>query len=142
MSDIFDAKNLSPREQVSEWVNIKTNIGDNVSGTFQGWWEAAGQDGFKDQIGLAIKRTDGVIVGVNCGDNTYFRGKLATTQLGDEIGLRYEGDKDTGQIQKAKIIKFYNKSQTEREEKGEKSIGVEASVEAPSETPVETGPGF
>lgn len=133
MSDIFDSKNLSPREQVGEWVNIKTNVGDAVSGDFIGWWEVAAHGAFKQQLGVAIKRDDGVIAGVNLNDTDYFRGKLALAQVGDKIGLRYEGDKDTGQIQPAKIIKFYNKTQKEREDRGEKSVGTVASKETPAE---------
>lgn len=124
--DIFDQGNLSPREQVTDWVNIKKAVGDSVSGLFMGWWEVAAHAGFKEQLGIAIRQDDGKVFGVNLNDTEYFRGKLAVTQGGDSIGLRYEGDKDTGQMQPAKIIKFYNKSQTAREKDGVKSVGTVA----------------
>lgn len=123
MDDIFDTNALSARDQVSEWVKIKETIGDSVSGTFLGWWEVAPHDGFKAQIGIAIKTKEEKVVGVNVSDTSYMRGNILTTNIGDRIGLRYEGDKDTGQIQKAKIIKFYNPDRSKREKDGVKSEG-------------------
>lgn len=122
-TDIFDSSSLSARDQVVEWVNIRKNVGDKVAGIFQGWWISPARDGFKQQIGIALKREDGVVVGVNVTDTNYMRQRIEPTQVGDSVGLKYEGDKDTGNIQPAKIIKFYNPDLEERIKRGEKSVG-------------------
>lgn len=117
-ADIFSAKGLPAREQVSEWFNIKEKIGTKIAGVFQGWWiSPANKAGFKDQIGVALL-VDGKILGVSLGDTPYMRSRIEPSQVGDRVGLKYEGDKDTGQIQPAKIIKFYNPDLEERRAKG------------------------
>lgn len=117
-ASVFSASGLPPREQVSEWVNIKKNVGDKVHGIFMGWWiSPARQEGFKDQIGIAIKQGDKV-VGVSVGDTPYMRDRVQGSLPGDEVGLKYEGDKDTGKLQPAKIVKFYNPAMEERRKKG------------------------
>lgn len=119
MSNIFDKTSLPARDQVEDWANIKTNIGDSVSGQMIGWWTTPAKDGFKAQIGIAIKKEDdGKVVGVNVSDTQYMRDNVTCSQIGDRIGLRYEGDKDTGKPQPAKIIKFYNPDRAEREKNG------------------------
>ncbi len=108
-ADIFSQAGLPAREQVSDWFNIKKEIGTKIAGIFQGWWiSKANAEGFKDQIGIAIKLDDGKIVGVSLGDTPYMRSRIEPSQVGDRVGLKYEGDKDTGKPQPAKIIKFYN----------------------------------
>lgn len=119
-SDIFSDKGLPAREQVSEWINIKKNIGDRVFGVFLGWWVSpSNKAGFKDQLGVALKRDDGVIIGISVGDTSYMRSRLEPSEIGDEVGFKYEGDKDTGQIQPAKIVKFYNPALEERRASGQ-----------------------
>lgn len=124
--DIFSSAALSPRDQVSDWANIKKAVGDKVSGTFQGYWETPAKDGFKAQLGIAYRDAEGKVWGINVNDNSYFRSQIELSKAGDSIGLRYEGDKDTGQIQKAKIIKFYNPDLQAR-----KSSGVALGVTKP-----------
>lgn len=120
--EIFSSEALSARDQVTEWVNIKKNVGDKVSGVFLGFWESPAQNGFKAQLGLALKRKDEVVVGVNVTDTTYMRSRVEASKVGDRVGLQYVGEKDTGQIQKAKIVKYYNPDAEERNRKGEVSI--------------------
>lgn len=122
-ADVFNGDALSPRDQVSEWVNIKKNVGDKVSGIFMGWWESPAQNGFKAQLGIALRQNDGKVVGVNVTDTSYMRQRISPSQIGDRVGLKFEGEKDTGQIQKAKIIKFYNPDLEARNRKGEVSKG-------------------
>lgn len=118
--DIFSQAGLPAREQVTEWVKIKEKIGDKVSGIFMGWWVSkSNKPGFKDQIGIAIRLADGKVVGVSVGDTGYMRSRIEPSKVGDRVGLKYEGDKDTGQIQKAKIVKFYNPDLQARQEAGE-----------------------
>lgn len=118
--DIFSKSGLPAREQVAEWVNIKKSIGDKVFGTFMGWWiSPSNQAGFKDQIGVAIKNAEGKVIGVSVGDTSYMRSRIEPSQVGDRVGLKYEGDKDTGKPQPAKIVKFYNPDLEARREKGQ-----------------------
>lgn len=120
--DIFSKDNLSPRERITKWVNIKENIGDSISGTFLGYWEVPPKDGFKPQLALAIAQKDSEeVCGINVTDVSYMRSNLETTIVGDLIGLRYERDVDTGKPQKAKVIVFYNLSRKEREKSGIKT---------------------
>lgn len=117
--DIFSQSGLPAREQVSEWFNIKEAVGTKIAGLFQGWWiSPANKAGFKDQIGVALKLADGKIVGISLGDTPYMRSRIEPSQVGDRVGLKYEGDKDTGKPQPAKIIKFYNPDLEARREKG------------------------
>lgn len=125
-ADIFSGEGLSPRDRVSDWANIKKNIGDRVSGKFLGYWEVAARDGFKPQLGIAYEDASGKVWGINVNDNSYFRSQIELSQPGDAIGLKYEGDKDTGQIQKAKIIKFYNPALQAR-----KAAGVKVEITKP-----------
>lgn len=119
-SDIFSVNGLPPREQVTEWVNIKKNIGDKVHGIFMGWWEAPSTNaGFKDQLSVAIQTDDGTVIGISVADTPYMRSRLVPSAAGDRVGLKYEGDKDTGKPQPAKIVKFYNPDMEERRKKGE-----------------------
>lgn len=121
--DIFSPDGLPAREQVSEWVNIKKNIGDKIHGTFMGWWiSPANKAGFKDQIGVALKLEDGKIVGVSQNDTDYMRRRLEPSMIGDMVGFKYEGDKDTGKPQAAKIVKFYNPALEKRRAEGKITI--------------------
>lgn len=117
--DIFSQAGLPAREQVSDWVNIKKAVGDKIAGTFMGWWiSKSNNTSYKDQIGIAIKTADGKVVGVSVSDTPYMRSRIEPSQVGDRVGLKYEGDKDTGKPQPAKIIKFYNPDLEVRREKG------------------------
>lgn len=107
--DIFSSAGLPAREQVSDWFNIKEAVGTKIMGVFMGWWISPSNNAsFKDQIGVALKTADGKVIGVSLGDTPYMRGRIAPSQIGDKVGLKYESDKDTGKPQPAKIIKFYN----------------------------------
>lgn len=129
--DIFSKDNLSPRERITKWVNIKENIGDSISGTFLGYWEVPPKDGFKPQLALAIAQKDSEeVCGINVTDVSYMRSNIETTLVGDLIGLRYERDVDTGKPQKAKVIVFYNLSRKEREKNG-----VKTEIQKPLSTP-------
>lgn len=118
--DIFSQDGLPAREQVSEWFNVKEKVGTKIMGEFMGWWiSPANKPGFKDQIGVALRTADGKVLGVSLGDTSYMRSRIEPSKIGDRVGLKYEGDKDTGQIQPAKIIKFYNPDLEARRSKGE-----------------------
>lgn len=131
--DIFSQKGLPAREQVTTWFNIKESVGTKIAGTFQGWWiSPSSKPGFKDQIGIALRLADGSIVGVSLGDTAYMRSRIEPSQVGDQVGLKYEGDKDTGQIQPAKIIKFYNPDLEARREKGTVVISKPEQLAKPS----------
>lgn len=122
---IFNAESLPAREQVSKdnWYKIKETIGNSIHGIFLGWWiSPANNAGFKDQLGVAIKVADGTVWGVSIGDTSYMRARLEVSIVGDEVGFRYEGDKDTGKPQPAKIVKFYNPDAEARRVKGEVKI--------------------
>lgn len=135
-NDVFSASGLPAREQVSEWVNIKKNIGDKVHGIFMGWWISKSNDSnFKDQIGIALKREDGVMVGISVSDTPYMRERVEGSQIGDRAGLKYEGDKDTGKPQPAKIVKFYNPDLELRRSKGEVRVSTPEVVGGATETP-------
>jgi hypothetical protein len=123
--EIFSANSLPAREQVAKenWYKIKETIGNAIHGTFMGWWLSASTGaGFKDQIGIAIKKDDGTVWGVSVGDTKYMRSRLETSIVGDAVGFRYEGDKDTGKPQPAKIVKFYNPDAEARRIKGDVKI--------------------
>lgn len=145
-ASVFSASGLPARERVTEWVNIKKNVGDKVHGIFLGWWiNKSRQEGFKDQISMALEQADGKIVGVSVADTVYMRSRIEGTEVGDEVGLKYEGDKDTGKPQKAKIVKFYNPALEERKKKGEVKVTLPESVdEAPATAPAsdDEDPGF
>jgi len=123
-SEIFSGAGLPAREQVSKenWYKIKEKIGNQIHGTFMGWWVSKGNPGFNDQLGVAIKTPEGVVMGVSVPDTTYMRGRLQTALVGDNVGFRYEGDKDVGKPQPAKIVKFYNPDGEARHAKGETVI--------------------
>lgn len=134
--DIFSASGLPAREQVSEWINIKGKIGDKVMGTFLGWWISPAQKaGFKDQIGIALKLADGKVVGVSVGDTSYMRSRIEPSEIGDAVGLKYEGDKDTGQILPAKIVKFYNPALEERRKAGTVKVTAPEQLSKPAIAP-------
>ncbi len=137
--DIFNAAGLPAREQVSEWADIRKNVGDKVMGVFMGWWESkATKPGFKDQLGVALKQADGKVIGISVGDTSYMRSRLEPSEIGDKVGFKYEGDKDTGQIQPAKIIKFYNPDMEARREKGTLKVSApESATSSPSATTTE-----
>ena len=135
-ADVFASSGLPPREQVSQWASVKGVIGDKIMGVYQGWWiSPASNAGFKDQIGVALKITntaqvvkdnkgvtltlkEGEIIGISLGDTSFTRERVSPSQVGDEVGIKYEGDKDTGKPQKAKIVKFYNPAMEKRREDG------------------------
>lgn len=117
--DIFSSAGLSARDQVTDWVTVKKNIGDKVAGKFMGYWEVPPRGEFKAQLAVALKTADGKVVGINLNDSPYMRPRVEGSQIGDDVGIRYEGDKDTGKIQKAKIIKYYNPDMEERRAKGQ-----------------------
>jgi hypothetical protein len=146
-ASVFSASGLPARERVTEWVNIKKNVGDKVYGIFLGWWiNKSRQEGFKDQISMALEQAEGKIIGVSVADTIYMRSRIEGTEVGDEVGLKYEGDKDTGKPQKAKIVKFYNPALEERKKKGEVKVTEPESIqEAGAATGPETDdedPGF
>lgn len=128
--DIFDKASLSARDQVDGWENIRKTIGDSIAGVFLGWWTKPAEGQFKAQIGIALRQEDGKVLGTTVTDTDYMRQRIAQTQVGDSVGLRYEGDKDTGNLQPAKIIKFYNPDLEERNKKGVKSEGIAPTEDA------------
>jgi len=117
--DIFSSAGLPAREQVTTWFKIKEKVGNKVSGEFLGAWFKEADAGFNASIGVAIKQTDGSVVGVSLSDTPYMRSRVEPSQIGDMVGIKYEGDKDTGKPQPAKIVKFYNPALEERRKKGE-----------------------
>lgn len=118
-ADIFSAAGLPAREQVTEWYKIKSEIGNKVTGTFLGWWLTPANDRVdKDQVGFAVKVSEGRVLGISLADTAYIRSRLEPSLPGDIVGVRYEGDKDTGKPQPAKIVKFYNPALEERRAKG------------------------
>lgn len=124
MSNVFSQEALPIRNQITEWVEIKKNIGDSVSGVFIGWFENPSKnEGFKDQLVAVLKRdTDGAVVAVALNDNQINRDRLSECLSGDEIGIRYDADKDVGKPQKAKIINIYNPELEQRAKAGKKVV--------------------
>lgn len=130
---VFTEAGLPIRNRITEWVDIKEKIGTAVEGTFVGWFEnPSRKDGFKDQVAIVIKRAkDGAVVAVALNDNPINRDRLMASMEGDEVGVRYDMDKDVGKPQKAKIINIYNPALEERAKEGKK-VTTEASA-APEE---------
>ena len=134
--DVFSQDGLPPREQVSQWANVKKEIGDKVMGEFLGWWISPATDSnYNDQIGVALKITntkqnfknnkgealevkEGEVLGISLSDTSYMRERIAPSVIGDVVGIKYEADKDTGKPQPAKIVKFYNPDLEKRREAG------------------------
>jgi len=118
-ADVFSPQGLPAREQVTEWFKIKETIGNKIMGTFMGWWvKPSDNTSYQDQVGVALKKADGTVVGVSLSDTPYVRGRLELSQIGDRVGVKYEGDKDTGKPQPAKIVKIYNPDLEARKESG------------------------
>lgn len=132
-NEIFSTTGLSARDQITEWCkDLKKTVGNSIHGTLLDWWITPPNTHVdKQQITLAIKKADGVVWGISIPDTIYMRDRVERSQPGDSIGLRYEGDKDTGKMQPAKIIKFYNPDAEARHEKGETKITT-AKVDAKS----------
>lgn len=115
---IFDKENLSARDRVDEWVSVKKMEGDNVEGKFMGWWINPGQPGFKDQIAVALEQADGKVFATSINDTSFMRVHCETSQIGDMVGLRFEGTKESGKPSPTKIIRFYNADRKQREAEG------------------------
>ena len=130
---VFNEAGLPIRNRITEWFDIKEKIGAAVEGTFVGWFENPSRnDGFKDQVVIVIKRKgDGAVVAVALNDNPINRDRLMASMEGDEVGVRYDMDKDVGKPQKAKIINIYNPALEERAKAGKKvtTQATEAPVE-------------
>lgn len=140
-NDIFNSESLPAREQVSEWVNVKEKIGDNVFGIFLGSWKSPSKiDASKMQISMAIKTNEGKVVGVSLNDSVYISSRLEASKVGDKFGVRYEGDKDTGKAQPAKIVKIYNPDLEDRVKKGEAVTTTVETVPHTPESAVEEAP--
>lgn len=122
MTDVYSQAGLPIRNQISEWVKVTGAIGDEVNGTFVGWFEnPSRKDGFKDQVAIVIKRkSDNVVVAVALNDNVINRERLMQCQEGDDVGVRYDLDKDVGKPQKAKIVNIYNLALEARAKAGKK----------------------
>lgn len=141
-NEIFNNKSLPAREQVTTWYKIKETIGNSVHGKFLGWWiTPPSQKVDKQQVSMAIEIENGEVYGISLSDTPYMRQRLEISIPGDEVGVRYEGDKDTGKPQAAKIVKFYNPDAEDRRLKGdEKKSEPEATTTVQAETPVEDEP--
>lgn len=121
--DVFSTGGLPPREQVASWFKIKDKVGTKISGIFVGWWiSPPNKNVDKEQIGVAIKIDDGTVVGVSLSSTSYMQERLKEALPGDKVGIKYEGDKDVGKPQPAKIVKFYNLDGETRRKEGNVKI--------------------
>ena len=54
-AQLFDTDNLSPREQVTNWVKIKEKLGTRVSGKFLVYWNKPAEGVFCAAVCVALR---------------------------------------------------------------------------------------
>lgn len=144
---LFNEKNLSAREKVTKWVNIKEKLGARCGGFFLGFWEKPAEGKFKRAISIALEDFEDpkIVYGVTIPE--YYEKEICRFMFRDEVGVEFykiipakeKGMSDT------KALHLINTTLTDRMGKGTAtvqtaaapSIGVApgASVEEP--TPAE-----
>lgn len=143
MEDVFSSKGLPLRNRVEKWESVTgkdSKVGDSISGKFLGWFEnPAKDDGYKNQIVfvLEVTKNDKVeVIAVPVKDNALADGsrpnkqRAEQCQVGDSIGIRFDGEKDTGKPQPYKIVNIYNPSLEQRQQEG-KTVITQAAESAP-----------
>lgn len=130
-TDIFNADALPARDRIADWVKIKDNVGDKVHGTYEGCYRKEGNPGFSDQLVVILTMSDGVTRGLSLSATSYMTEIEQIWKVGDRVGFKYEGDKDTGKPQPAKIIKKYNPDLEARKRDGSQPSPTVTAAPAP-----------
>lgn len=120
---LFDTDNLSPREQVTNWVKIKEKLGTRVSGKFLGYWTKPAEGVFRAAVCVALRdfNDPSVVHGVTLPD--YFEKTFMEYRLGDRVGFEYYKDipsKEPG-ISATKAVRAFNLDLKGRKERGEQT---------------------
>ena len=122
-AQLFDTDNLSPREQVTNWVKIKEKLGTRVSGKFLGYWNKPAEGVFRAAVCVALRdfNDPSIVHGVTLPD--YFEKTFVEYRLGDRVGFEYYKDipsKEAG-ISATKAVRAFNLDLKGRKERGEQT---------------------